>query len=376
MTSDDNPDLKHLHGQLTAMLDEFTPPAAPTEMVKRRGRAIRNRRRAGAAAGLSVAVIAATLIPSLLRHSNSPAPISSRHSYPKVTVDAVARGAPSGLIAHGTIDGKPWRITLSREGKDLCVGTSANLPQGGCGRADSYAATWPAALDGSGDDSANALYGIVAGHVSRVTVALSDGVVLNLRPVPFAGHRWIGLGLPAKLTVTKLVAYSRTGELAYAIPFTAASGTLPSIQAWLRPGTPEPRRFARLIGSGVSAGKRWSVTVHAGPWGQCAVPEIPGDSGTSGCWSGGTRTAGPIMGTGDPSKDPWWVVAAARPQASYLLLSMTDGSTRRVSIVQVGQERLYAIAIIHGPRIASWAAYNASGHRIYGGRGAPGSGRS
>src|SRR6266446_2453033 len=100
MTSDDNPDLKHLHGQLTAMLDEFTPPAAPTEMVKRRGRAIRNRRRAGAAAGLS---------------------------------------------AHGTIDGKPWRITLSREGKDLCVGTSANLPQGGCGRADSYAATWPAA---------------------------------------------------------------------------------------------------------------------------------------------------------------------------------------------------------------------------------------
>lgn len=376
MTTDNDRYLEDLHGQLASMFDEFTPPAAPTATVRRRGKAIRTRRQVGVAAGVSVAVVAAALIPGLLRQSKAPAPISSQHRYPKVTVRNVGRGAPSGLIANGTIGGKPWRITLSLQGKNLCARASGDLPQLGCGRANSYATSWPASLDASGGGSANALYGIAAGQVSRVTVALSDGVVLSLHPVRFAGHQWIGLELPAKLTVKKLVAYSRSGELGYAIPFTASPGTLPSVEAWLRPGAPEPRRFIRLIGSGVSAGKRWSVTDHAGPWGQCVVPDIPGDQGNSGCWSGYARKAGAIMGTGNQNKGPWWVVATARPQASYLRLSMTDGSTRRVPVVQVGRARLYAIVIIRGPRIANWAAYTASGHRIYGGQGAPGFGRS
>jgi hypothetical protein len=376
MTTDNDRYLKDLHGQLASMLDEFTPPAAPTATVKHRGKAIRTRRQVGVAAGVSVAVIAAVLIPGLLRQPNAPAPVSPPHRYPKVTVRDVGRGAPSGLIAHGTIDGKPWRITLSLQGKNLCVTTSGDLPQIGCGRANSYAASWPASLNASGGGTANSLYGIAAGQVSSVTVALSDGVVLNLRPVRFAGHKWIGLELPAKLTATKLVAYSRSGEIAYAIPFTAAGGTLPSVQAWLRPGAAEPRQFTRLIGSGVSAGKRWSVTDHVGPWGQCVVPDIPGDQGNSGCWTGHTWKAGAIMGTGDQNKSPWWVVATARPQASYLRLSMTDGTTRQVPVVQVGHARLYAIVIIRGPRIANWSAYTASGHRIDGGQGAPGFGRS
>ena len=374
MTTGNDPYLEHLRGELTAVIDDVTAPAAPTAAVKRRGRAIRNRRRIGVAAGLGVALVAAALVPGLLRHSKAAGPVSPGPKRPKVTVGTVGRSAPAGLIAHGAIDGKPWRITLSWQGKNLCVGTSADVPQSGCGPSDSYAATWPATLDGSGGGAVNALYGAVTARVTRVSVVLSDDVVLNLRPVGFGGQRWIGVELPAKLTVVKVVAYSRGGELAYAIPFTAARGGLPSVQDWLRPGDRAPRQFARLIGSGVSAGKRWSITVHAGPWGQCAVAAIPGDSGNVGCWPA-SRQAGGIMGSGGPAQLPWWIIAAAGPRVSYLALSMTDGTTRRVPTVQVGNVRLYAIVLLGGPRIGGWAAYDAAGHRLYGGRGAPSLGR-
>jgi hypothetical protein len=371
MSTGNGPYLEHLRGELTAVLDDVTPSAAPMAAVKRRGKAIRNRRRIGVAAGLGVAIVAVALGPGLLRHYGAAGPISSQRQNPEVTVGIVGHGAPAGLIAQGAIDGKRWRVTLTKQGRFLCVGTSGDLPRAGCRRPSDYWAAWPATLNGVGGGAVNALYGVVAAQVRRVSVVLSDGVVLNLRSVGFDGRRWIGFELPAQLTVTKVVAYSRSHELAYTIPFTAARGDMPSIESWLRPGERVPRQFTRLIGSGVSAGKKWSVTVHAGPWGQCVVPAIPGNSGSRGCWPATQRKAGVIMGSGDTTTYPWWIIAAARARVSYLVLSMTDGTTRQVPTVQVGKVRLYTIVMISGPRIAHWAAYDASGHRLYGGRGAP-----
>jgi hypothetical protein len=372
MTTGNDPYVEHLRGQLSAVLDDVTPRAAPTAAVKRRGKTIRTRRRVGIAAALGVAVVAAALVPGLLRQSKASGPVS--HGHPNVTVQPVGRDAPRGLIAQGAIDGKPWRITLRWMGKNLCVGISAKLPDANCGAADAVAtAGWPTILEAIGNGATNALYGISAGQVRQVNLVLSDGAVLDLRPVRFARHHWVGVELPAKLAVTRVVAYSRTGELAYAIPFTAVQGGLPSIEDWLRPGQPMPREFTRPIGSGVSAGKRWSVTIHAGPWGQCAVIDIPGDSGGGGCWPP-TRQPGLVTGSGGPTDLPWSFVAAVRPKVRYLVLSLTDGTTRRVPTVQVGGLRFYALVIIRGPRIARWSAYDASGHRLYGGQGAPGFG--
>lgn len=372
MTTGNDPYVEHLRGQLTAALDDVTPPAAPTAAVRKRGKTIRVRRRVGVAAGLAVAVVAAALVPGLLRQSKAQVPITPEHKNPKVTVGNVGRDAPRGLIARGAINGKPWRITLSWQGRNLCAKTSGNLPLGNdCAPSESYAGLWPATLVATGGGSTEALYGTVAGKVSRISIVLSDDAVLNLHPVSFAGHQWIGLGLPSELAMTRVVAYSRGGEqLAYAIPFTAGRASLPIIEKWLRPGEPIPREFVRLIGSGVSAGKQWSVTIHAGPWGQCAVLDMPGDSGGPDCWLP-TRQAGEIMSSGGSTDLPWWVVAAARPKVSYLVLSMTNGTTRRVPTVQVGNLRLYAMVIVPGSRIARWAAYDASGHRLYGGQGSP-----
>src|ERR1700719_1198390 len=103
MTTSNDPYLEHLRGELTAVIDDVTPPAAPTAAVRRRGKAIRSRRRIGVAAGLSVAIVAAALIPWLLRQSSAQGPISPQHKSPKVTVGIVGRGAPAGLIAQGAI---------------------------------------------------------------------------------------------------------------------------------------------------------------------------------------------------------------------------------------------------------------------------------
>lgn len=218
------------------LIDDVTPPAAPTAAVKRRGKAIRNRRRIGVATGLAVAIVVAALVPGLLRHSHAGGPISPQHKSPNVTVGIVGRGAPAGLIARGAIDSKPWRITLSWQGNNLCVGTSADVPQAGCGPSDSYAADEPATLIETGGGAVNAFYGVVAARATRVSIALSDDVVLSLRPVGFDGRWWIGVELPAKLAVTRVVAYSRSGELTYAIPFTVARSGLPGVVDWLRPG--------------------------------------------------------------------------------------------------------------------------------------------
>src|SRR5215469_852192 len=279
MTTGNDPYLEHLRGQLTEVFEDVSPPAAPTVAIKRKGNAMRVRRRVGIAAGLLAAVIAAVLVPGLLRLSTASTPVNKTPKYPKVTVGIVAPGAQPALIARGTINGKPWQILLRWQGKNLCVQPTGYRASSGCGPLESYGGLWPATLDGIGGGSANSVYGIVASQVSRVSIVLSDGVMLNLNPVTFARHRWIGVEVPTQLEVTRIVAYSRGGELAHTIPFTDNPGGLPGASDWQRPGQATPRQFVRVIASGVSAGEPWKLTVHLGPWGLCITPAIPGDGG-------------------------------------------------------------------------------------------------
>src|SRR6516225_7445891 len=99
MTTGNDPYLEHLRGQLTEVLDDVTPPAAPEAAIKRKGKAMRVRRRAGIAAGLLAAVVAALLVPGLLRLSTASTPVTKGHKNPKVTVAILDPVARHGLIA-------------------------------------------------------------------------------------------------------------------------------------------------------------------------------------------------------------------------------------------------------------------------------------
>lgn len=278
-----------------------------------------------------------------------------------------------GLIAKGTIGGRPWHIVVGQAaGGALCVTPSGDVSTIGCETASAYKGTWPVTLVGTGGSGRTAMYGIVASKVRQVSLTLSDGQVLDLPSVRVHRWRWIGVEIPSGLTVIKAVAYARTGVLATAVPFNGATGTVPQIEDWQRPGQVDPAEFTRIAAAGVSAGLQWSVTAYVGPWGRCLEVEVGDLSSGTACWSARTQQNGVIMSSGTtPGQGSAWIVGAVRPSVSHLEVVRTGGSTNRIPVVQIGSVRLYAIVIVSGPGIASWGAYDAAGHRLYGGSGPP-----
>ncbi|MHB1594676.1 MAG: hypothetical protein ACYCO9_16515 [Streptosporangiaceae bacterium] len=164
----------------------------------------------------------------------------------------------------------------------------------GGGAAGTGTASDPWSAVGAGGSTGYYLAGPVAPQIIRIGLTLSDGQRLTLVPVEHAARAhgkvtpWTGVVLPRQLTITKVVAYSRHGVLAYAIPF-SGHGMDSAIQNWLRPGQKVPGRFTRRIGADAIGGHHWSVTVYAGPWGACAFADITGGTGYN---AAGRRVAG------------------------------------------------------------------------------------
>ena len=112
-----------------------------------------------------------------------------------------------------------------------------------------------------------ALFGPVRANVDRVSLRLSDGVVLILRPVAAFGHRWIGVVLPPGLAPVKAVAYSRTSELAHSVPFKFDLGVWEyDFLTWLPAGDNGPSRATKVVRGGGLA-----LVLRTGPWGNCLI---------------------------------------------------------------------------------------------------------
>jgi hypothetical protein len=202
-----------------------------------------------------------------------------------------------------------------------------------------------------------------------ISIRLSDGVVLDLHPFGWSGFRWIGLVVPHELRVTEAVAFAGRRELGYAIPFTETGS--PTFGLWLRAGQTGPARVTRLIGSGAVAGKAWSVTGYAGPWGYCVALQSPDGAGSS-CGPRAHPTGyGPELEVGAAPEVPRWVIGTARPSVAYQKLVMSDQRTIRVAVVRFAGVKYYALAITAGPQIVRWGAFDAAGHRVDGGQGPP-----
>jgi hypothetical protein len=97
------------------MLAMLVPSPAPIEAAMREGKRIRWRRRATAAAGLAVVIAAAAIVPSAVHFGAPPEPATThRGVHYSVTMQPPGPHPSQGEIAQGTINGKPWQMTISK----------------------------------------------------------------------------------------------------------------------------------------------------------------------------------------------------------------------------------------------------------------------
>jgi hypothetical protein len=365
--------------RVLAEMTEDQPPAPPARYAAIRRRATVHRRRqlAGAAAAVAILVAAAIAIPLGLRHLGPPPPATERHYH--VTEYKPGRGSQPGLIAYGTVDGTRWKIAVDKMpalSQGFCMDTESGPNPQTC------VFDPPEAANNSGTPVSFSLYsawgkfsanlGTVASNVSYLKVAFTNGQTLTLYPVAIYGPayaRFVALMTPYNAAVTSVAAYSRHGELGYAVPFTADNNL--SLDRWLRPGQPAlPRPATYLIGSGTVNGTAWHEYLWTGPWGTC----LGGAGGGSTCYV----QTGPMLGrhqqinsfgisVGGGNTD--FIYGEAGPSVSYLIVTRSDGSTQKVTMAKAGTLRFYAYASVPGNPVVRWAAYDARGQQLASGRG-------
>jgi hypothetical protein len=367
MTIDDE---RILRARLGTALEEFTPAPLPLDAVVRRGRGARKRRLVTVAAVVAVIAAVGAAAPELAGLADQHAPVTSGTGHVSVHPPG-PRSAP-GLIAYGQVDGQRWQATGHVSGSSTCYHALAMACDVG-GPARARIKGDPAGFFLRIGSRPQVEIGTVRQDVSYLTVGLTGGQTLTLRPVPVfgAGHaRYVAFAVPRAAVVTVITAYSAHGELAYADPFTGF-GAVQTVR-WLRPGEPAPDIAGTyVIGQGTPSinGPSWTERAYAGPWGSC----IGGTGGGSICAPvslaalRGSHAAAEVlrsyMTTGGKS-DGYVEVVAVAPQVSYVVVSKAHGADIRVDAVRAGDARFCVFTSSHGLPATRWTAYSASGARL------------
>jgi hypothetical protein len=348
-----------LHESLTAALTAVEPPAAPVEAAMRTGRRIRNTRRAGLLAGAVAVVLAVVVgVPAIIRQQALPAPTTSRI---RVTVNPPGPHSPAGLIGSGLIGSTPWNVTVTSSSSGNCSFEGNGMSIIACsegGDQGQPTAAAPISFQGEGSDgsrvSFNITFGLVWKDVVSARVELSDGTILTLHPVEVDGSRYVAFASPVSLTVDSVTAYSRSGAIATAIPFTPPGGLLPVFEAWLLPGQAPPARLTGTFGSGTAQGKPWRATAYIGPWGTCLTVGHDMDC-----------LGSPRPATGWAGASESWVVGTAADSVSYLVITLKDGSTVRADATAVGRQKFWGVPLSSSQQTgARWTAYDDAGQPV------------
>jgi hypothetical protein len=325
----------------------------------RRGKSVRLRRRAFAAAGVAAVVLLGVLVPRIALPASQPAPVAPTYH---VTVHQPAPGSPSGEVAWGTINGKRWEIKVVTQ-----QGLSASCAVFGreleCGPSVTGAAARQVSFISARSGSVQFQLAAVGAGVTKVAVTLGNGTQLGLRPTLLDGKRWVAFAAPTRLPVSQAISFDGHSELGYAIPYNGASGA--DFVDWLRPGQHGAARASYRIGSGVLGGEHWSSTAHVGPWGVCV------DSVGAGSWCAPSAAdiqpndAATSYLSCSPGTQAVWFAAAARPAVSAVRFSLSDGSSLRVRAVRIADGgRAFVFAVPNGVRLRSWTALDAAGKQV------------
>lgn len=365
-------DERDLHERLEAAFESIGPRPAPVDQAVRGGRMIRIRRRAALAAGVAVVAAAAVFsVPALLHRTAAPAPTSPARSY-TVTVQALGPGAQPGEIGTGTINGQHWWVVADRPGVDGASATQQDIiiagpAAGAIGGNISIVpvlstahSPGPVSFTAIPSGTAQIQVGAVRADVWYVTVRLDDGSVLTVHPVTVYGTRAVAFALPLDAGIADVVAYSRHGEIGYAVPFNQPRG-LAWVVSWLRPGQRQAARASGRIASGKAGGLAWSATAYLGPWGIC-IPILDPQLAEVACVP--SVPAPVVVLNLDQNGTPEIAAGIAAASVARVVVTQPDGSTAEVRLVAIGGRKFFAFAVRSGARRLRWVAYDSAGNVV------------
>ena len=384
-------------------LDTLTARPAPVGAVRRRGRAIRTRRWAGAASGLmaGAAAVAITLSPpagspaarpAAARTAAVPTGAGASSAAPPAGVANSARPPGGSAFAAGTDGGAAWRLSVRNiagrgssclpavmlDGTDGDLLTATALTQG---------ITSTAFLDNApGHPGAGFAAVQVAPAVNRLTAIFRNGTTLTLHPVTrrACGRplHLAGFAYPAS-GVTQISAYSggpfasTSRETPPASLFHgtgAASGpatSQPPLRlvpgVWEHMGATPPIAAAAAIGAGRRGAGHWRVTVTLGATGECfagASFGAGGYTGSTACQPIGlppaTVALHPLAFAAQPRLDGYGALVS--PRAATVVAALSNGTTERITPVTVGGRGYLALVLPSGATLTRLTLRDGSGH--------------
>jgi hypothetical protein len=352
-----------LRDRLDGMLAKLAPSPAPIEAAMRQGKRIRWRRRATAAVGLAMVIAAAAIVPSAVHFGAAPEPATTHPGvHYRLTVQPPGPHPSPGEIAHGTINGKPWQMTISKPNDigQQCF-QSAGAAVGGhgpkiCAQDTGTVIGVPIAFYASFPSPYLAMSGAVATDVSYANVTLTDGTVLRLHPVEAWGARYVAFLAP-RGAVAKVAAYSARGEISSSVPDPAGSA---NFGTWYPPGQhgPAPAGPSGVIGTGTFDATAWSVRlgssggcVEFGGTPPCAPYNRPaGTAIVQYTVYGGLSSAFAVF------------FGSAAPAVSRIAVEFPGGQTVARPVTVAGQKYWAFAAVAY--KVVHWTAYNAAGQVV------------
>jgi len=376
--TDDQRLRQRMHEEFGAL--EISP--APVSRVITRGQGVRTRRRALAIGGL-VLVLAGGALSVHIAGDQTAAP-------PTVTASAPDPGAPGGVFASGTADGKPWKLAVRNIAAD--PGTRWCLPavmfNGRYGDVlypvgrgaqpygnPAYLAHIP------GFPGVGVIFTQVKPGVTKVSATWRDGRSLTVGPVEVSGcagqhFRLAGFafdntqGIAPVLTVEGY-GYSEGLGLGYPGLF---GHTTPGVWANTDKNLVDiaSSRAAQPIGTGTVAGMTWHIRTALGLFGQCYVATLRGGpGGGQGQGSECVPIAAPprtaalnlVPVPGAHRQLPGYA-GLVNPRAAKVVVSINNGSDLTLRPVRWAG-RAY-IAFVVPPRCRAYLIrlYDAGGHML------------